>query len=98
MDLPPTCRRTFNISYIDFPPFGLEPRLLENMIEQRCCHGCATMSMVDKFTNISEFEFKRIKYSEFVYPFLGKSSSDVLHGFHFVPIVDVPSVFYFTPR
>ena len=97
-DLPPMCRRTFSISYIDFPPFGLEPKLLEKMITEKCCHGCATMNEDTVFSNISKFTFAGIKNSDFIYPFLGQSSSTVLHGFHFVPIVDIPSVFYFTPK
>ena len=31
-------------------------------------------------------------------PLLGKSSALTLYGYHFIPVVDVPTIFYFTAR
>lgn len=89
------CKRLYKLSMINVPPFSTAG-LLESII-QKCCGNCTKYMYFRDFRNITEVSLASMNGSDFIMPFLGKSSSETLYGYYFLPLVDVPSVFYFTP-
>ena len=90
------CRKNFRISYIHYPPYSTAG-LLQGMIK-KCCGRCTKITKVAEYMNITEISFKAINSSDFILPFVGKSSAKTLYGYLFIPIVDVPNIIYFTPK
>lgn len=90
------CRQNFTITHIYLPPYSTS-HILESMI-RKCCGPCVSITDGSLFLNISEITFSKVNSSDFIFPFLAKSSAVSLYGYHFVPIIDVPTIFYFTPR
>lgn len=90
------CHRDFQLSSINIPPYSTA-NILESML-QKCCGRCIKLNHTNMFKNISEMSKELVEGSDFILPFVGKSSAKTLYGYHFIPIVDAPSVFYFTPK
>ena len=90
------CKKNFKISQIHIPPYSTAG-LLEGIL-LKCCGRCTNITIVKEFVNITEVPLSTLNTSHFTLPFLGKSSATTLYGYHFIPIVDVPSTFYFTPK
>ena len=90
------CKRNYIISRIAMPPYSTA-QLLEKVIN-RCCGNCTMLNTQFWFRNISEVSLETMEQSDFILPFLGKSSAVTLYGYHFLPLTDVPSAFYFTPK
>ena len=90
------CRKNFKISQIHIPPYSTAG-LLEGIL-LKCCGRCTNITLVKEFVNITEVPLSTLNTSHFTLPFLGRSSATTLYGYHFIPIVDVPNTFYFTPK
>ena len=90
------CKRNFKISYIDTPPYSTA-RLFESIV-RKCCGRCAKITYVNYFKNITEISSSAMNSSDFITPFLGSSSAIDLYGYHFIPVVDVPSAFYISEK
>lgn len=90
------CQKQFRISYIQIPPYSTA-ELLESMIK-KCCGKCTRIKLEKQFLNISETSFAAFNNSDFILPFIGRSTAKSLYGYLFIPIVDVPNVFLFTPK
>lgn len=90
------CQKDFVISSIDFPPYATA-NLLESAI-QKCCGKCANITYDKQYPNISAISISSLKKIDFILPFLAKSSAKSLYGFYFIPLVETPNVYYFTPK
>lgn len=89
------CRRTFNISYIQIPPYSGFP--LPTTL-QKCCGVCTRFRLVNDFPDITKVTLSSIENSDFILPFLGSSTATRLHGYYYIPIISAPNVFYVTTK
>lgn len=89
------CSKTFNISYVHMPPYSAYPI---DVIIRKCCGNCTKVTHVNAFANITEVTPSSINTSDFVLLFLGNTNAKTLYGYHFIPVVNAPSVFYITKK
>lgn len=89
------CARQFKISYVKLQPYYEWKDLVEIMINF-CCGVCANLVTDNEFDENAELNMKSLSTSDFVFPFLAPTSAFQVYGFYFIPIMDVPSVYYIT--
>lgn len=89
------CTKTFNISIIHMPPYSEYPLAT---ILRKCCGNCTKVRVVNTFSNLTQVSPQSINSSDFVILFLASSTATTLYGYHFIPVVFAPSVFYITPK
>ena len=53
---------------------------------------------VNIFKNMSEVSAKSIKSSDFIYPFFATENTERLHGYYYMPFIDVPPIMYITEK
>ena len=53
---------------------------------------------INVFSNFSVISMESLKESDFVYPFLAEVNTEKIFGFHFIPMMDAPSVYYITKK
>ena len=95
------CKRKFSISYINLPPYVIVDKEEVNFVEEilkKCCGACAKYKVINNFSNITEVTPSSINSSDFIFPFLASVTTKVLHGFYFLPYINVPKSFYITRR
>lgn len=88
------CKRHYNISYIDLPPYSKI-----NIIEEKlrsCCGNCVEYQHLQTFKNISELTKSSARDSDFIYPILGNEAKSTRYGYHFIPTFTAPSLVYVT--
>ena len=92
------CSKTFNITKINITPYYTAPHdsLVEDML-RKCCGNCTPMES-SILANMSELTKESISTADMVFPVLAREDTEMLYGFHFVPFVPGPSVFYITRR
>ena len=90
------CKRNYKVSSINLPPYSTA-NLLEKIVH-KCCGHCVNFTYINFFKNITEVTLHSINTSDFIMPFVAKSSAVSLYGYHFIPLVDVPTAFYITPK
>ena len=88
------CTKKYTISYIDVPPYSTS-QIFEGIL-QTCCQGCANISSVKMYTNISEVKLSQQSSPHFILPFLGRSTAQELYSYHFIPFANVPHAYYIT--
>ena len=91
----PVCLKSFNISSVHMPPYSLFP--IESLL-RKCCGNCTKFTRINNFANITEVTPSSINTSDFVLLFLGNTYATTLYGYHFIPVVNAPSVFYITTK
>ena len=97
--------RTFNISYIELPSYytinitKAYPPAIEDIL-LRCCGGCvdSRINHVNVFRNYSQLTRELLYQADFIFPFFGSPSTETLHGFHYLPIRDIPPAYLITER
>ena len=91
------CDRKFNISYIKITPYYEMSYMVKEMVNF-CCGRCSNIIIGNIFNDDSKLNMIALATSDFVYPFLAPTSANQLYGFHFIPMIDVPSVYYITAK
>lgn len=89
----PVCRKIFNISYIKMEPYH---HLMLTHLLNPCCGDCVKISSEKLYDNISEVALNHINSSHFIFPVLGMSGTTKIYGYHFIPYVEAPFVYYIT--
>lgn len=90
------CNKTFKISYVHIPPYSTADLLIK--IIKKCCGECSSITVDNIFLNITEVSIAAFNTSDFILPFLARSSAIDLYGYKFIPLIDVPNAFYLTPQ
>ena len=90
------CKRTFNISFINLPPYGLEDLQFIKEILTKCCGTCFKYETINHFSNITEVTLSSINSSDFIFPFLSSATTRKLYGFHYLPYIHAPQSLYIT--
>ncbi|XP_057296850.1 uncharacterized protein LOC130625765 isoform X1 [Hydractinia symbiolongicarpus] len=106
---PPTCSNVtvcqdiFNISTINIPPYSSElmPPMLEIAVRS-CCGICRGMHYKSNFTSMKNFhdllQTSAVTNSRFIFPILAEYNIDKVYGYHFVPLIDVQTGYYFVKK
>ena len=89
------CKKHFNISYVKVEPYSAE--IVADLLST-CCGRCHNSSIVNTFENISQINPSSINTSHFVFPVLGRSAAIRLYGYSFIPLIEPPSLYYFTKK
>jgi len=89
------CKKQFNISYVRLEPYttGIVVDLLYT-----CCGKCTKFAEVKTYDDVSQVPAPTNTTSHFIFPVLGRSAAVKLYGYHFLPLVQTPSVYYITPK
>ena len=89
------CSKSFRIAHVEFPPYSTS-KVFEKVVEH-CCGPCTNITHTNTYRNISEVKLSsHPNETDFILPFLGKSSAVDLYGYHFIPFMDCPSAYYIT--
>ena len=76
-------RKTFNISYINMPPYAPTPGVQDFLTV--CCGNCTKFYVENIFANISEVSPVSMNSSHFVYRFLGSLTLQGAGGVRWTP-------------
>ena len=87
------CHKQFNISYVKLEPYTFE--IIVDLL-RICCGNCVNVSNVKTLSKLSEILPSAISLSHLVFPVLGRSDVLRLYGYHFIPLVETPNIFYIT--
>ena len=92
------CLKVFNITYFGHQLFAnIMRHTVLNMLDD-CCNNCGACRVLYELTDISQLNSSVINSSDIIFPVLGRLLLDKLYGFHFIPIFEVPTSYYFTLR
>ena len=69
-----------------------------NLFRPNIYFGVFRLRTLNTFVNFSVISMSSLKGSDFVYPFLAEANTDNVFGFHFIPMMDAPSVYYVTKK
>ena len=94
------CNKTYTINYVEMPPYDLLFSVEDSMLK-KCCGKCANVSLKSWKKYLHEIKelFQPISTNspDFIFPVLAKSTTIHVHGYHFIPVVRLPSMIYVTP-
>lgn len=92
------CARSFRMSYIRLEPYHrMEINVINEMINY-CCGNCARLKTERIYKDPSNVALEKLNESNFIFPFLAPVRTKNLYGFHFIPIIDTPKLFYITAK
>ena len=89
------CEKFFNVSYIRMEPYNIN--ILE-FVFKMCCGGCNRFNVTNTFEHIWQVTPKIMQDTQLVFPVLGPSVATRMHGYHFLPLLEAPFVYYITER
>ena len=90
---PQVCWKRFNISYVELKPYSSE--IVGDLV--RTCCGCSVpYSEVNTLTKVSDVSEAVMRESHFVFPVLGRALTTKRYGYHFMPLIETPNVYYIT--
>ena len=94
------CTKTFGVSYVEIEPFSSKDfkRLVTEDLLNACCGRCTNTSRRTTFSDMTQINSTSINSSDLVFPILGRRTSEMYFGFHFIPMLDVPGGFYITEK
>ena len=61
-----------------------------------CCGSCTKYHLTKLRTRLEDLDEKVPETFDFIYPVYAKSGTKKMHGFHFVPVINVPSAYFIT--
>ena len=62
-----------------------------------CCGGCNGF-LTNNINHIWEVTDQHMETTDLVFPVLAPSAATTLFGYHFLPVVETPVVYYITER
>lgn len=89
------CTRRVNLFYLKIEPYGIE--IIHDTL-RTCCGGCVNFTDTVYLKRISEIADASVSEAEFIFPVLANYYTDMLFGYHFLPIVEAPNVYYITQK
>ena len=92
------CQKEFNISYIVDEPFLSMSKVLIETISTKCCGNCTRFNVINEFPDITHISLSRLNTSHMILPLLGETASPRLYGYHFIPFMKVPFLYYITMK
>lgn len=92
----PVCQQDYKITIITLPPFSLAESLTKAILQ--CCGPCTHFHIIHRFQNITELTPHAVRESDLILPFLALSSTRELHGYNFIPFIDITDALYITEQ
>ena len=93
------CRKTFTLSYVSEQLFGDTMKETIITLLENCCGGCARCILKNELESILHLgSHLSTNASDIIFPVLADPMFDQLYGYHFIPVFEVPSAYYFTLR
>lgn len=87
------CRKKFNITFVEIEPYG---HYLVKDLLRTCCRGAINVSLIKTVKKMSDLSDEITDRSHFIFPVLANSYATEIHGYFYIPIVEVPSVYFVT--
>ena len=95
------CKRKFNISYINLPPYNtvkIEGLKFVQDILTKCCWPCVTYEEINNFPNITMVTAFALNSSDFIFPIVASVTTRKLYGFYYSPYINAPKALYITRK
>lgn len=93
------CRPLYTISRIRRQSFSTKTQVQISNLLHRCCGSCTKYYRMDLHEPLSQKNISFLQQSDIIYPVPSRSSLVTeLHGFHYIPVFNIPSAYYFTIR
>ena len=89
------CKKRFYISYVKLEPYS--PEIVTDLL-RTCCGECINVTEVNVLTKISQITPSIMNTSHFVFPVLGRSNILTLYGYQFIPLIQIPNIYYITNK
>ena len=89
------CKKEFYITYVKLEPYSSE--IVADLL-RTCCGGCINVTEVNVLRKTSLIPSPFNITSHFVFPVLGRTHFLKLYGYHFIPLIKTPSVYYITQK
>lgn len=91
------CRHEFKITFVQ-QMYNLQIFDVFSKMLAHCCGRCASYKVANILKHLNEVDDAVLKVSDIIFPVFGTKPTKDLHGFHFVPIYEAPSAYYFSRR
>lgn len=90
------CRHVFKVARIRRQNFASKSLVRISDMLFRCCGQCAKYYRHDIHSTIPALNLSKLNSFDMIYPILGKQSDKELYGFHYIPVFEIPTAYYFT--
>ena len=94
----PTCNKLYFGLVVDLMPFSYQMIEAISDMFDRCCGDYAVLCASSTLLQMTELDKQSISKSDIIFPVLGRSSKIQIHGYHFSPVYDAPSAYYFSSK
>ena len=91
-----SCRSLYRTARIYGQSLGLQIYAHVAEMLLNCCGSCTKYHLTKLRTRLEDLDEKVPQDLDFIYPVYAKSGTKNMHGFHFVPVINVPSAYYIT--
>ena len=91
-----SCRSLYRTARIYGQSLGLQIYAHISEMLLNCCGGCTKYHLTKLYTRLEDLDEEVYQNFDFIYPVYAKSGTENMHGFHFVPAINVPSAYYIT--
>eukprot|EP00493_Phyllostaurus_siculus_P022489 UN22821 len=90
-----TCSRSLSFTHVQLEPYMIE--IIHDLVH-RCCGVCPSNNYTDKrISDVSKIpDVGDNNSTDFVFPVLGLNSARKMFGYHFIPFIQPPSLYYYT--
>lgn len=92
------CNKTYKITYLRRQLFTLKILTHFRKSIQGCCGNCTGHKIAYTITKLEEINKTILAESDIIFPLLATKATKRLYGFHYIPVVEVPSAYYITLR
>ena len=89
------CQTKFNITYLQRQLYNKKVFNQFSEMLDGCCGDCVSYTIANTISRISEI-MKCVETSDFIFPILTQQSVKELYGLYYIPVLEVPSAYYFT--
>ena len=90
-----SCKRNLRVSVFDQQLYSITMKNTFMRMLTSCCDNCALCSVMDIDDTMYVNE-TILQSSDVIFPVLGESTVEKMHGFYYLPSYQVPSSYYFT--
>ena len=90
------CRSFYRTARILGQTLGFQISVHIAEMLQHCCGSCTKYHLTKLQTRLEDMDQQVPHTFDFIYPVYADSETKNMHGFHFVPVLNIPSAYYIT--
>ena len=90
---PRVCRKHYIISSLRLEPYT-EELVVDSL--KTCCGDCVKYTIGPTFNSVTHIPSPDDAPFHFLFPVLGRTTYRTMYGFHFIPLIETPSIYYVT--